>query len=275
MRDMERVSIRNKLFRILDITPRLKEIMLSPSLIDVKRKKIRDFLDDMRAAIFYDNPEIQSLEWILARDSIRVLTSILSTRSEELAGHSFLKYLDDLLNKESIRDIEKPNSGFFAELEHLLKGIAGKTGVYSDKPPAFLKYEGTRAARLRSLDLSKMGRKAQRFMARYPCGLDGKTIRKRSANKLRILKYFGATELEWEDWKWHTRHIIRNVKTLSSLIKLTDEEYEAVKLAREYKIPFGITPYYLSLMDYDPGRENDYAVRAQVIPTLHYVTTVI
>lgn len=268
---MERENIRNRLFRILDITPGVKAIMLCSYSIDAKRKKIRGFLDDMRAAIFYDNPKMPSLEWILARDSIRVLTSILSTRSEGLAGYSFLKYVDDLLHKNSIKDIEKPSSGFFAELEHLLKGVAGKTGVYSDKLPAFLKYEGTKAARLRSLDLSKMGGKAQKLMERYPCGLDEKAIRKRSTNKLRILKYFGATELEWEDWKWHTRHIIRSVKTLNSLIKLKDEEYEAVKLAREYKIPFGITPYYLSLMDYEPGRENDYAVRAQVIPILHYV----
>jgi len=268
---MERENIRNRLLRILEIAPEFKAIMVSSYSIDSKRRNLRGFLADMLAATFYDDPTIPSLEWILARDSIRVFAAILSTRSERLVGYSFLGYVDDLLHKNSLKDIEKPSSGFFAELEHLLKGITGKTGVYSDKLPAFLKYEGTKAAKLRSSDLSRMGRTAQKFMDRYPCGLDKKIIRRRSINKSRILKYFGATELEWEDWKWHTRHIIRDVKTLGSLIKLKDEEYEAVKLAREYKIPFGITPYYLSLMDYEPGREKDYAVRAQVIPTLHYV----
>jgi len=46
---------------------------------------------------------------------------------------------------------------------------------------------------------------------------------------------------------------------------------EAIKIARENRIPFGITPYYLSLMDYDSSRKFDHAVRAQVIPPLNYV----
>ncbi|MCD6353621.1 MAG: KamA family radical SAM protein, partial [Proteobacteria bacterium] len=85
------------------------------------------------------------------------------------------------------------------------------------------------------------------------------------------LKYFGATEFDWEDWKRHTWHIIQDADTLKGLLKLTDEEYQAVKRAREYKIPFGITPYYLSLMDHEKKHRNDQAVRAQVIPSMHYV----
>lgn len=268
---MERERIRKRLLKILGTAPVLKEIMLSADSIDLKREKIRNFLSHMLIATFDDNPTIPPLEWILTRDAIRVFRNILSIRSERLAGYSLLQYIDDLLHKEHLKDIEKPSSGFFAEIEHLLRGIMGKTGVYSEKVPAFLKHEGIKAARLRSADLSRMGRVAQRFLDRYPCGLDEEVIRRRSINKSRILEYFRATELEWEKWKWHTRHIIRDVKTLSSLLKLTDEEYQAVKLARKYKIPFGITPYYLSLMDYEPSREKDYAVRAQVIPTLHYV----
>ncbi len=40
---------------------------------------------------------------------------------------------------------------------------------------------------------------------------------------------------------------------------------------REAKLPFGITPYYLSLMDSGPDRSADHAVRAQVFPNRHYV----
>jgi len=268
---MEKKRIRNKLLRILDIAPALKEILISSESVDIKRAKIGRFLADVHAAIFYNDHTVPPLEWILARDAIRAFRTLIWPRSEILAGHSFLKYLDDLLHAESLRGIEKPKPDFFAELDHLLKGVMGKTGIYPEKAPAFTRHEGRRAARLRSADLSRMYRGAERFIDRYPCGLDQKTIRKRTANKARILKYFHATGLDWEDWKWHTRHIIRGVKTLSALIKLTDEEYQAVKFARENRIPFGITPYYLSLMDYKPGREKDYAVRAQVIPTLRYV----
>jgi lysine 2,3-aminomutase len=268
---MEKEKIRNKLLRILDIAPALKEILISSETVDIKRNKIRRFLADVHAATFDHDNTVPPLEWILARDAIRVFRTIILPRSEILAGHSFLKYLDDLLHAESLRDIEKPRPDFFAELNHLLKGIMGKTGIYPEKAPAFTRHEGRRAARLRSADLSRMCRWTEQFINQYPCGLDHETIRKRNANKSRILKYFHATDLDWEDWKWHTRHIIRGVKTLSALIKLTDEEYEAVKFARENRIPFGITPYYLSLMDYKPGREKDYAVRAQVIPSMKYV----
>ena len=118
-----------------------------------------------------------------------------------------------------------------------------------------------------------MDKASRKFTNRYISGLKSNIIRKRSVNKTRILKYFGATDLEWERWQWHTRNIIRDADTLKALVKVTDEEYEAVILARQYKIPFGITPYYLSLIDNDLSRERDSAVRAQVIPSLKYIET--
>jgi len=269
---MENEKIRKRLLRILDMVPALKEILLSGSSLEGKRKKISEYLSNMLIATFDDDPAIPPLEWVLTRDTITAFRTMLSSRSERLAGYSLLRYLDDLLREKSFEDDEKPSSGFLAELEHLLRGITGKTGVYAEKAPAFVKYEGTRAAKLRSTDLSRMGRTTQEFLNRYSCGLDDEVVRARSKNKTRILKYFGATELEWEKWTWHTRHIIRNADVLNDLVKLTDEQYQAVKFAREHKIPFGITPYYLSLMDYEPGHGRDDAVRAQVIPSIDYVT---
>jgi lysine 2,3-aminomutase len=116
-----------------------------------------------------------------------------------------------------------------------------------------------------------MARVAEKYSSRYPSGLDDDAKRRRYQNKLRILRHFNATDYEWTYWKWQVRHIIKDAKTLSKLIKLTDEELEAVKQAEKYKIPFGITPYYLSLMDYESGQGRDTAIRAQVIPSLHYV----
>ena len=266
---MDKAKIRNKLLRILDTAPPLKEALLSSTSIDEQRIKIRDFLSSLIMNTYDD--KAPPLEWILVRDAIRVFRTLLSPRSEEIVGYSFLQYIHDLLNEENFRKIEKPSSDFFAELEHLLRGLMGKSGIYPDKVPVFAKYEGKKAAKLRSTDLSRMARGAQRFLDRYPCGLDNSAIRKRSTNKTRILKYFNATEQEWNDWKWQTRHIIRNAETLKSLVKLTDAEYEAVGLARKHRIPFGITPYYLSLMDYQANGKNDYAIRAQVIPPLNYV----
>ena len=270
---IKKEKTRQRLLNVLDFAPAIKEIMLSSDTIDLKREKIRRFLSDMLIATFEDNQTIPPLEWVLTRDAINVMKNIVSLRSERLCGYSLLQYIDDLLLRTASKDLKEPNSAFFAELGNLLKGVMGKTGIYPDKIPTFVKHEGTKAARLRSADLSRMAKASKNFLERYPSGLDNDVIRRRSHNKQRILKYFSATGFEWGKWQWHIRHIIRTAETLKNLIKLNDQEYEAVRLAREYGVPFGITPYYLSLMDYESVRRRDKAVRAQVIPSLTYVQT--
>ena len=108
---------------------------------------------------------------ILARSAVNVFRNIMSVRSERLADFSFLEYLNALLHDEDISDLPQPEPGFWAELDHLLRATVGRTHIYSDKVPAFLRYEGRRAAKLRSTDLSRMARQSQKFMARYACGL--------------------------------------------------------------------------------------------------------
>lgn len=268
-------KFKNRLLKILDTAPELKEIMISEVPLEHKRKRIRDFLANRLAATFSDDPTIEPLEWVITRDAVGIFRAMLSIRNEKLAGHSLLQYLEHLIHGNNNGNMERPSAGFFAELEHLLRGIIGQTGIYPVKAPAFTKHKGRKAAKLRSADLSRMSRSVQKFLDRYPCGLDKNVIRRRSINKSRILKHFGATELEWEDWKWHAKHTIKNADTLKSLVKITSEDYRAVKLASEHGIPFGITPYYLSLMDHEGDRTMDYAVRAQVIPTLNYVEKMI
>jgi lysine 2,3-aminomutase len=266
---VEREKTRERLVSILDVAPELKSIFLADNPSHVKRKRARSFLSRRLTATFEDNPKIPSLEWIITRDAIGVLRRIFSARSERLAGFSFVEYLNDLL--VGARGVEKPRLGFFAELDHLLRGVMGTTGIYSERIPAFIRYEGTRAARLRSDDLSRMARRARRFMDRYPCGLDEDAVARRRRNRARILDFMGGTVEDWNNWKWHTRNIVRDAETLSALIELSADEKEAVRLASENRIAFGVTPYYLSLMDRRLGGGRDSAVRAQVIPTLHYV----
>ena len=265
---------KHRLLKLLDLAPTLKDIFLSDESIATKRSDLRTFLSNMLIATFNDDPTIPPLEWVLTRDAITVFRNILSIRSERLAEFSLIEYMDDIVHDRIGPNTPRPMAGFFAELEHLLKGITGQTGVYSDKIPSFLKqskHTDIKASKLRSADLSRMEKASHKFTSRYISGLESGIIRKRSVNKNRILKYFNATDLEWEKWQWQTQHIIRNADTLKALVKITDEEYEAVTLAKRYKIPFGITPYYLSLIDNDLSGKRDYAVRAQVIPSLRYV----
>ncbi len=251
------------------MSPPIQGILLSKRDIEDKRIKLRVVLDEMLLASFEE--DVPSLQWIFMRDTIRVFRKILSIRGEKLAGFSPLKYMNDILHEYASKDFPKPSPGFFAELEHLMRGIVGKAEVYPNIKPAFSKYVGQRAAQLRSAELSRMARGAEDYMNRYTTGLEDEVKRRRYRNKARILKFFNATDLEWTQWQWQVRNIIRDAKTLKDLVKITDEEYEGVQLARKYKIPFGITPYYLSLMDNDISRRYDNAVRSQVIPSLHYI----
>ena len=260
---------RKRLLNLLDTIPALKKIMVSDDLLEKKRRKIRNLLNTMLINTYDDNPDLPSLSWMLTRDAILVFRNIISRRSEKVAGFSFLGYLNDLIHVGEISS--PPSPDFFAELSHLINGISGQADVYPKIPPAFSKYRGEKAAKLRSIDLSRMARTVEKFSRRYPSGLDDSAKRRRYNNKLRILRHFKATDFEWSYWRWHIRHIITDAKTLKKLIRLTDEESEAVKLAQKHKIPFGITPYYLSLMDYEPGQGRDDAVRAQVIPSLKYI----
>jgi lysine 2,3-aminomutase len=262
---------KTRLMNIFGMAPDLRDILLSDRSIDSKKDAIRSWLAQQLSDSFEANPDIPPLEYIIRRESIAVFRKIVSQRSENLAGYSLIQYVIAILTGEEA--IQKPSPAFFAELEHLIKGITGQSKIYEDKIPAFTKYQGRRAAKLRSADLSRMARVADRHMRQYACGLDNEAIQRRSRNKYRILEFFNATELEWEKWQWHVRHIIRDADTLRSLVHLTDEEYAAVRLARGQKIPFGITPYYLTLLDNRLNSPHDRAVRAQVIPSLHYVET--
>jgi lysine 2,3-aminomutase len=268
---MKKQQIRNRLRNILSIAPQLHDIIESSDTVEKKKENVRTWLSDILVETYKDNSSIEALEYILAREAINIFQKIVSDRSEKLAGYSLIGYLVTLLTDSGNDVFERPTAGFFAELEHLVKGIMGKTGIYDDKAPAFSKHKGRKAARMRSADLSRMARTSQKFMNAYTSGLENDAVRRRSRNKARIINFFGITDLEWEKWKWHLKNSIRDADTLKKLVKLTDEEYEAVRRARELKIPFAVTPYYLSLMDFDSDGHRDRAIRAQVIPSLHYV----
>ena len=271
---MKHKKIQGRISDILDIAPELKRVIETSDSLDEKRTQIRRILSLLLADTFDDNPPIHSLEWVMKRDAIRVFRTILSKRSEQLSEFNMLDYVDRWFHLRDVGGLTPPSPGFLTEFENLLKGIMDRTGIYNEEIPAFLKHEGARAARLRSRYLSQMGAATRKHMTRYVDGLEDEVIRRRSRNKQRILKHFKATELEWEDWRWHTRHIIKDADTLSRLVELNEEEYEAVRQARANKIPFGITPYYLTLLDDDADSPLDRAVRAQVIPTMHYVETI-
>lgn len=69
---------------------------------------------------------------------------------------------------------------------------------------------------------------------------------------------------DWNDWRWQNRNRIRSLEGLTRIIKLTDEEDEAIR-RHEGALPVGITPYYASLLDADNVSQG---LRKTVIPVL-------
>jgi lysine 2,3-aminomutase len=260
-----------KLQAAVALNPEIYAILISSRSLEEKRSCLRDYLANILAEISDNTDPIRPMEWILCRDAVWVFRSILNSRSEELSEFSVLAYLDSLLNNRSEGESLEISEGFVQEIEHLIKGVSGLAGIYSEDPPAFLALEGREAAIERSAYLSDMARKSCLAMKKYASGLDDELVRKHSQNRSAIQSYYGITDLEWNDWRWHTKNIIRDADTLREMVKLSDEEYEAIKLAQKHRIPFGITPYYLSLFDRENRREYDIAIRAQVLPPLDYV----
>ena len=63
-----------------------------------------------------------------------------------------------------------------------------------------------------------------------------------------ILEALGATNEDWNNYKWQLSNRITDVETLSKFIKLTDNEIEQIKEVQS-QFRWAISPYYLSLID--------------------------
>jgi lysine 2,3-aminomutase len=70
---------------------------------------------------------------------------------------------------------------------------------------------------------------------------------------------------EWNDWRWQTRHRIRTLAQLEKMLRLSDEEREAL-VQGGTMLPVGISPYYMSLLDSDDALQ---PLRRTVVPTLN------
>ncbi|RKZ29418.1 KamA family radical SAM protein [bacterium] len=247
--------------------------------LESAREKLIKYLEALDWSYRRDFGDIDSWEYILLKEAVRCLKNVISPRNERLAKNIPLKYLWTAA-RNGDADV---SDHFIAEFEHLFKAVKGKSGVYPSRftekidLPDFYKYKGRTAAVKRSDFLDKMGAHMNKFIKKYRTGLERNTIKKRKENKKRILKTLGASEKDWNDWKWQFRNVFKDkadLKIIKKIIRLTPGEEYAIKLAVEHGVPFGITPYYLHLMDPEPT-EYDFAVRRQVIPPASYVENMI
>ncbi|MFC1492747.1 KamA family radical SAM protein [candidate division KSB1 bacterium] len=271
------VDYKAYLDRLWEVNPELYKILRSAKNLEDARDKVYSYLETAEREIFKVENDFHILEKATVRECIRVFKSIIGPVNEFRTEVSALDCLWKLANDRK-KDLKYDVSvGFLMEFINLFRGVSGKSNIYFESRevkkgiPDFLKLEGREASEKRTEILDEIGGTVQMYFKKYPSGLDKDVISWRNDNKTRILKYFKASEYDWDDYQWHLKNVIRDAKPLLDLIELTTEQQKAIRKAVANRIPFGITPYYLSLMDKNLSIGYDHAVRGQVIPPPEYV----
>ena len=266
------MHIKTKVSRLFSTNPTIHGLLKQAPDVRTARNFAVIYIEETRRMLNRESQRQQPLEWELQTRSLQAFRKFLSIRSERLAQYSIIRLLWMLAHEKFDELPDDLNDGFFEEMTQLFLGILGTTGIYAEEPyPELVDKTGREAAELRSDQLDKIAKKCLDRANQYTTGLDANIIQLRQRNRKHILSSFSASESDWSDYKWHLKHVLRNTNKLSALIRLTAEEIKAINLAKKNKLPFGITPYYVSLMDRETHRKRDHAVRAQVIPPLNYV----
>lgn len=265
--------------RCLRELPELVEILSGAKPLEEKRKDTEAFLLSNLGRLGTPS-SVSRLEWVMVREATHTFLDLFQPRNERISRFSLISYLEKLLSgrwSPETEALEVPSAGFFAEMEHLVRAVRGATGIYEqigDETPAVAR-PFPQTPTQRSANLNHLSHQAGEKVEQFSCGLDSDIVRRRSRNRQRIMEFFGITDVEWQDWHWHLRNTIGDETVLGELVQLTQEERQAISLAKDQGIPFAVTPFYASLMDLRPGGRGDQAVRAQVIPSLYYVKTVL
>jgi lysine 2,3-aminomutase len=83
-------------------------------------------------------------------------------------------------------------------------------------------------------------------------------------HQARIKAYFGASDEQWHNWRWHIKNRINTTRVLQQFLHLTPQEIEEIDTAGS-RYRWGVSPYYLSLID--PADPAD-PIRRQAVPTI-------
>lgn len=141
----------------------------------------------------------------------------------------------------------------------------------------------------------------ERWMKRWPSGLDNSVIEIRKNNKKRIIKYLiekiekrhstsgryifpkdcdyqqkkNMVETWWNDHRFHLAMAARNPKSLNQMLggTLSEKTLNLYYEAQKKGIPMFITPYYLSLLNTTNSGYDDIAIRSYVMYSQELVDT--
>jgi lysine 2,3-aminomutase len=273
------MSKRELLERIWRAEPTFKSILRDARHMEEARYILFDYLDRCRRDLYNMKPstpfaDLSPVEKRTSRECIRVFSSTMRTANEHLTQASPLQHFYALARGEA-GALDRVSEGFLMEYLALFKGIRGRYGKHSHYPDLPEQQEARPAAIERSEQLDAYAATMRKAFRRYKTGLDPKLAHRRKGLKKKILRYFGGTEDDWNNYKWHMKHIIRDRETLSDLVALDEEEMEGLRLVKEHHLPFGITPHYLSLFNESGRSFHDRTIRAQVIQSPRYCANIL
>ncbi|OPX21881.1 MAG: KamA family radical SAM protein [Planctomycetales bacterium 4484_113] len=268
----------DKYLRLLwEANPEICDLLKQSPTLAKARDALYSYLERAERDVFALDNRLHILEKATVRDCVQVFKSIIGPINEKRTGVSALDCLWKLARNKQRSLKWEVSVGFLMEFINLFRGVIGKANIYREHEavqkgiPDFLRLKGREAAEKRSERLDEMAAAVHKYFKRYPWGLDEEVVEWRKENRERILRFLGAKEEDWYNYKWHIRNVFRKAEDVFAVIQLPQELKESVARACANHLPFGITPYYLSLMDYEPSIGYDHAVRAQVLPPPDYV----
>jgi lysine 2,3-aminomutase len=256
--------------RLEFMIPEIFELARQAKSVDDLRQDLSILTHRIVSETFNDYDLTAEGSIIRVRDCARMLHRIFTRRSVSQAGFSVVKALRDIAIGMLRPDL---TPGFYAEILHLFLGLQGRGPgrAPSDFHLVPRHLEGREAANERSRQLDDLFSAVEERLKKFPSGLNETSIKRRHRRRKHICSVLSATESQWYDWRWQLKHIVKKADLLEKLARLSPEEKEGAGLARRRRLPFGITPHYLSLMDDEPNSDRDRSIRAQVIPPLDYI----
>ncbi len=263
--------------KLHEVAPEIRDLLAGSGDLTAARDRLFAYLNELERSyynVFSDLPfhGLHIIERNNAKECIRVMKNIIRTENEQLAKFSALGHLHGIARGDDPEG-DRVSEAFLAEFIQLYLGIYGRSVPVRETD--LLKEDGRDAAIIRSEKLDHYSSQLLHRFAGFRKGTDKPVESGRKALRKTILSHFGATHADWKDYRWHLRHIIRDMKTLDSLIRLEPGEKEGIMAAVEGHIPFQITPYYLSLFSTPEKTRANTALRTMVIPSKEYCRNII
>lgn len=264
------VTLYNKKVFLKEASKLLKLLVDCNDLEDA-RCELGAYITKSIDAVAKKESSVTSEKLKIAKNCGATLGKIIDPYGEEKTEFSVVSAIFDLAKNVDRPDLSEP---FFAEMINLIIGLEGRLSVKFFKEFEINpKFKGRKAAKQLSDNLDLQWKSFERAEASYKHGLIKPVIAMRKKRKNKILNALGGTLDDWNDWNWHIRHIVKDARTINKLVDLPKDMISAIKKTKKHHLPFGVTPFYLSLLD--ENGKLDAALRAQVFPSLKYVESII